>query len=175
MFRKSRWIVALVAAAAIALPVHAHINSNRQLDTNLVVLEGEVVQLSRSVQWPEDGSTIVLLTKNVNKYGQPAPGVNTTWAISADTDLLKSAGIWRADLTHRTKIKVSGYKVADDRCTDLPGSLSCYFAGRVLTLETGCSAFIGRSGFAFGRPATAWAKNIPEDGLDKTVGSKCQA
>ena len=163
-----RIVRALLAGAIVAImlasPVAADRHRDDKLDEKLIQLSGRVIKLDKL----DEFSWIRLEARNVNEKGEPQPGRNTVWTISADTDLLKAAGLTRAVLNEGTKITVSGYRVDGDVCKN-----HCWFAGRQVTLENRCVSFIGREPAAFGQRSMTWGTNIPEDGLENPERSHC--
>lgn len=165
-----RVLAAAAVAASLAAPVAAHMNSKRQLDTQLVDLRGEVLGFDKPTRLEEPG-VIYLLIKNSNHKGERQAGEDRVWAISVDQSLMKTAGLTQATLIRDKEVTITGYRVADDRCAH--SLSSCYFAARQIRFDSGCTAFVGKAAPVFGRRAAAWAWNVPDDGLDAAGQPRC--
>jgi hypothetical protein len=171
MLRTSvRILAALAVAASLAAPVVAKSLRNAPLDPKLIELTGEVVNVDRPVgkDW---GTTISLKIRNSNYNGERQNGFDVEWQITVDSDLLKAAGVTQPMLLKQKKMKVVGYKLDHPDCVS-PWR-SCAFAGRQITLENGCTIFVGKAAPVFGPKGFRYGLNVPDDGLEAAGQPKC--
>jgi hypothetical protein len=165
-----RAVAAVAIAVAIAAPAGAHKDSNVQLDTRLVELTGEVVQVYRA-RGSDKPTQIALWIKNTDYSGEPLPGHHITWSIYADSELMKAAGLTTPMLLKQKKVTFVGYRADNGECGGFQSR--CFLAARQIRFDNGCAVFVGRTAPVFGVKPYAYGWNVPNDGLDSAGGSRC--